>query len=77
MYYTQSLVKNVEVAYIYVCVWLYLSSFGISYGYELLSNDRQNFDVDSVKFIKTTPSTRLSKPTKEASHHLEESSVTN
>lgn len=56
-----------------MCV--YLSSFGVSYGYELLSDDRQHFNVDSVKFVKTTPSTGLSKPTKEAPHYLEERSV--
>lgn len=62
-----------------VCVGVadgeYLSSFGISYGYELLSNDRQHFNVNSVKFVKTTPSTGLSKPTEEAAHHLKERSV--
>lgn len=64
MCYSKCLCKAVSACY--------LSSFGISYGYELLSNDRQHFDVDSVKFVKTTPSTRLSKATKETPHHLEE-----
>ena len=59
-----------------LCMCVYLSSFGVSYGYELLSDDRQHFDVDSVKFVKTTPSTRLGEPAEEAPHHLEERGVT-
>lgn len=53
-----------------VHVFVYLSSFGISYGYELLSDDRQHFNVDSVKFVKTTPGSWLCQPTEEPTHHL-------
>lgn len=55
---------------LYVC--MYLSSFSIPYGYQLLSNDRQHFNVNSVKLIKTAPSSRLSKSTEETTHYLEE-----
>lgn len=55
-----------------MCTWRYPGCLGVAYGYELLSDDGQHFDVDPVKFIKATPSTRLSKSTEEAPHHLEE-----
>jgi hypothetical protein len=35
----------------------YFGCFGISDGDQLLSNDTQYFDIDSIEFIKTRPST--------------------
>lgn len=51
---------------------LYLGSFGVPYGDELLSDHRQNFDVDSVEFIKAAPGAWLSETTEETAHHLED-----
>lgn len=52
------------------CPTRYLCSFGIPNGNELLCDDRQNFYVDSIKFIKAAPGPWLSQTAEEAPHHL-------
>jgi len=38
---------------------------------DLLSNDRQYFDIDTIELIEAGPSTSLGKPGEESSHDLD------
>lgn len=47
-----------------------LCGFGVPNGNELLRDDRQNLDVDSIKLIEAAPGPRLCQTAEEAPHHL-------
>lgn len=44
--------------------------FGRFNGVQLLCNDRQNFDINTVKFIKAKPRAGLSQTREKLAHHL-------
>lgn len=52
----------------YICDDLGL--FGLHDGEELLCNDRQHLNVDAIELIKAAPSSGLSQPREETTHHL-------
>ena len=47
-----------------------LGSLGVADGDQLLSDDRQDFDVDTVEFVKAAPGARLRQTREEPPHHL-------
>ena len=49
----------------------HLCNFSVSDGKKLLSNDRQHFNINPVKLIKTAPGPGLRQSREEPSHHLE------
>jgi hypothetical protein len=56
---------------------MYLGCHGVYDGDELLCDDRQHLDVDSVELVKAAPSSRLSQTGEESTHHLQTSTVNN
>ena len=49
----------------------YPGKFRVSDGQQLLSNDRENLDVNTIELVKTAPGTRLSKAREKSAHHLQ------
>ena len=49
---------------------LLASNSSLSQNQELLSNDRQHFDIDTIELIQTDPRSTLSQATKQFPHHL-------
>ena len=48
----------------------YFVNFSVPNGEQLLSDDRQHLDVDTIKLIEATPCTRLSQTREKPTHHL-------
>ena len=47
-----------------------LGGFRVADGDNLLSDDRQHFDVDSIELVEAAPAAGLRQPGEEATHHL-------
>ena len=47
-----------------------LCLLGFHDGQQLLSNDREHFNVDAVELIEAAPRPRLGQPREETAHHL-------
>ena len=59
-----------EYAHIHVCKGD-LGLLGLHDGQQLLSDDREHFNIDAVELIEAAPRPRLGQSREEATHHLQ------
>ena len=66
-----SLTVTLSLQLLHPWQWPYLRSLCVPDGDQLLSNDRQHLDVDTIELIKAAPGARLRQSGEETTHHLQ------